>query len=558
MHLLPIPLPGERQTALWLSDPSAQRLISIWMEENADRRSQATDLLLREDPALVMWAAALLHSWWRECPVSTAELDECTVNDAECAEDSRWTRLERLRPNWLDLVNLLAFGISRPIAARDPLPQSDSREPRLVSRSLLDRLANVSTNALRTGVLASSFVADSDPPNPTFGVTPQAFETTFLLGILSWYGEWLEICGVPADQRQLLIPEELTRAVRLIPEIERARNHLSLSSTADGDFARESEWRVPSLPSARVDRSPENEFPRRPPPLFADAPATLPKADHWTSTSCQIFEWIPKLWSSLRRLEELESDFVRQLLVAKLRAMKEFAYGASHEINNPLANIATRAQTLLRDERDPERRRQLATINSQAFRAHEMISNAMLFAHPPKLELVECDLSELLRHVRQELSEMAAAQETHFDLHIGSTDSGLFADPNQLTVAIKNVVQNSLEAVVHGGHVSVGLESTQVSGTDDHLTVCIRDDGPGIPPAVRPHMFDPFFSGREAGRGLGLGLSKAWRIITMHGGRIDCVETEEGTTFSIQLPRQQQSPAEFDAGIIDTEQPSES
>ena len=48
----------------------------------------------------------------------------------------------------------------------------------------------------------------------------------------------------------------------------------------------------------------------------------------------------------------------------------------------------------------------------------------------------------------------------------------------------------------------------------------IEDNGPGIPPEVRPHIFDPFYSGREAGRGLGFGLSKAWRIITLHGGSL--------------------------------------
>ena len=70
-------------------------------------------------------------------------------------------------------------------------------------------------------------------------------------------------------------------------------------------------------------------------------------------------------------------------------ALKELAYGASHEINNPLANIAARAQTLLEDEPDPERRRKLTAIHRQAMRAHEMIADLMLFARPPKLELAD-------------------------------------------------------------------------------------------------------------------------------------------------------------------------
>ena len=78
-------------------------------------------------------------------------------------------------------------------------------------------------------------------------------------------------------------------------------------------------------------------------------------------------------------------DFAVAVEAAKLQALYNFAYGLSHEINNPLANITTRAQTLLVDEKDPDRRRKLATIVQQAFRAHEMIADLMLFARPPTL-----------------------------------------------------------------------------------------------------------------------------------------------------------------------------
>jgi hypothetical protein len=67
--------------------------------------------------------------------------------------------------------------------------------------------------------------------------------------------------------------------------------------------------------------------------------------------------------------------------------------------------------------------------------------------------------------------------------------------------------------------------------------VSIRDDGPGIPDDVRQHMFDPFFSGREAGRGLGFGLCKCWRIVTEHGGQVIVHRPPKGgAEISIQLP----------------------
>ena len=75
--------------------------------------------------------------------------------------------------------------------------------------------------------------------------------------------------------------------------------------------------------------------------------------------------------SATTDLRRTDADFAAALEAAKLEALYQFAYGLSHEINNPLANIATRAQTLLVDENDPERRRKLATINQQAFRAQD-------------------------------------------------------------------------------------------------------------------------------------------------------------------------------------------
>src|SRR5262245_8539805 len=106
------------------------------------------------------------------------------------------------------------------------------------------------------------------------------------------------------------------------------------------------------------------------------------------------------------------SDFAASLEAARLEALYHFAYGWSHEINNPLANLATRAQTLLLDEKDPERRRRLATINQQAFRAHEMIADLMLFARPPALRLEETDLTQLADTVVAELQDIAREQGT--------------------------------------------------------------------------------------------------------------------------------------------------
>ena len=225
---------------------------------------------------------------------------------------------------------------------------------------------------------------------------------------------------------------------------------------------------------------------------------------------------------------KLDSTLLQQ---AKLHSMKQLAYGASHEINNPLANIASRAQTLLRDETDPERKRKLAAINQQAFRAHEMIADMMLFAHPPDAKQEQVDLTTLAQSALESLQTMAEEQGTEL-IFSGSATSEIAVDPNQIKIAIKALIQNGLESNQTGGRVLV-----EVVSEPDTTRVDVHDQGPGISPEHREHLFDPFFSGREAGRGLGFGLSKAWRIVELHGGQISCFPSPHGgALFQIKLP----------------------
>ncbi|TWT86473.1 Sensor protein ZraS [Pseudobythopirellula maris] len=224
--------------------------------------------------------------------------------------------------------------------------------------------------------------------------------------------------------------------------------------------------------------------------------------------------------------------FARELERAKLEAMKELAYGASHEINNPLANIAMRAQSMLRDETDERRRKMLAAIHRQAMRAHEMISDLMLFARPPRLAPQRIDLAELAARVVEEYLPVAELRELRITTPGASTPVWCEADPVQMAVALRALVDNAIDAVGVGGEIVV---SACRSGGRGVLSV--SDNGPGVPAELREHIFDPFFSGREAGRGLGFGLSKCWRLVTDHGGEVRVADDRRaGAEFSIVLP----------------------
>jgi len=252
-----------------------------------------------------------------------------------------------------------------------------------------------------------------------------------------------------------------------------------------------------------------------------------------------VVDLLPNVLERLSRLAVLESEFHERLELEKLAAMKQLAYGASHEINNPLANISSRAQLLLRDEEDPQRRRSLATINSQAFRAHEMIADMMLFAKPPQLELQSVDWHGFVASIVDDLRGRQVSPLT-VNLVMEGATAAVRLDPVQIQVAVRALWDNALEAgecqpVVE---VRVWIDSAGLVEQGRAWAVLeMQDNGRGISAEVRRHLFDPFYSGREAGRGLGFGLTKAWRIVERHGGQI-VVDSQvgQGATLTMRLP----------------------
>lgn len=255
----------------------------------------------------------------------------------------------------------------------------------------------------------------------------------------------------------------------------------------------------------------------------------------WLKVGTPLAACLPALCKKLARLAQLEHHFQEVLENEKLEAMAEFAAGAGHEINNPLAIIAGRAQLLLAEETDPERRRELAVANAQVKRAYEMIADMRLFARPPRPELKRFDLVRLADALVVELASQGAERSVVVRRMGDSGPLEIEADPTQLEVALRAMGKNALEWIAHNGQIQVDIRAD-----DREVHIAVADDGPGLLPEHRRHLFDPFYSARQAGRGLGLGLSKCWRIVTNHGGRIE-VESQpgQGARFTIHLPRQQ-------------------
>lgn len=224
-----------------------------------------------------------------------------------------------------------------------------------------------------------------------------------------------------------------------------------------------------------------------------------------------------------------------EFLKAKLAALAEFAAGAGHEINNPVATIVGRAELLLKDESNPERRQALLTIGAQALRIRDMIGDVMLFARPPKPEPISLDLVTVVDDVLQKLSDSFRAKSLSVD-RCGEPSVSIWADTVQLRVVISNLLSNSVIASSSRGSITIEC-GIQEDSARRWAVVSVHDQGIGLSPIEREHLFDPFFSGRQAGRGLGFGLSKCWRIVEQHGGRIESESSPEaGTIFRVYWP----------------------
>ncbi|GHT21417.1 hypothetical protein FACS189419_02300 [Planctomycetales bacterium] len=221
----------------------------------------------------------------------------------------------------------------------------------------------------------------------------------------------------------------------------------------------------------------------------------------------------------------------------KLDALAEFAAGAGHEINNPLSIINGRAQLLLREIKEPSHRQQLEIILAQTRRAYEMIADIRFFARPPKPEIERFDLRKELDKIVSEQMPLMKADgiALHYDFQFRPKENSIESDPVLLHTAVSLLCLNARESLLlanRQGNVYLSAQCKNSSNSSAYRTVSVEDDGAGVPDEWVSRIFDPYFSGRQAGRGLGFGLPKVWRIMQILGGT---VSFEKPSRFVLEL-----------------------
>jgi signal transduction histidine kinase len=228
-------------------------------------------------------------------------------------------------------------------------------------------------------------------------------------------------------------------------------------------------------------------------------------------------------------LEEREQRLIRS---ERLAAVGRVAAQITHEIRNPLASIGLNAE-LLGDELPPESdegRRLISAISSEVDRLSEITETYLRFVRLPKPKLEPEDpgalVTAVLEFARAELARAGVALE----LRVERALPEIAADESQIRQALLNLVRNAREAMPAGGRLQVGVERD-----GERLRIAVADTGPGIAPEHRAKIFDPFFSTKEKGTGLGLAL--VHQIVSDHGGRIEIVDPPGGgTSFVLVLP----------------------
>jgi len=237
-----------------------------------------------------------------------------------------------------------------------------------------------------------------------------------------------------------------------------------------------------------------------------------------------------------RALETQRTAEAGRLQTMNLGTMAEFAAGAGHEINNPLAVISGQAQYLLAHEPEPSRQRALQTIIGQAQRIHDILTELMQFARPGRPQKRPMDLGSLLREVTVSLGGLAEQRRVRLVCPEVDPELGVFADPRQAQIALTCLLRNAIEAAPADGWAGVRVSVP----ADERVDLLVEDSGAGPAPQQRPHLFDPFYSGRQAGRGRGLGLPTAWRLARENGGAVFFDDLSDGPTrFVLSLPRAQ-------------------
>jgi two-component system, NtrC family, sensor histidine kinase PilS len=233
--------------------------------------------------------------------------------------------------------------------------------------------------------------------------------------------------------------------------------------------------------------------------------------------------------SSIKQMEE------RMRQADRLAALGRLSANIAHEIRNPLASVSGAIEVLARElPPDATRGRLVEIVLSESARLNQLISDFLEYARPAPLAPMEVNAAKVLDEVLLLLEHRQLPDDLKVVREYGDA-LVVRADPQQLRQALWNLGLNAVQSMPSGGELRVGARRLDLPGRPDRVEIWIGDTGSGIAETDLPHIFEPFYSTKPEGSGLGLAM--VYRVVQEHGGEIDVRSTPgSGTLFTFTLP----------------------
>ncbi len=237
-----------------------------------------------------------------------------------------------------------------------------------------------------------------------------------------------------------------------------------------------------------------------------------------------------ELERALVQQKELERALVRS---GKLSAMGQLLAGVAHEVRNPLASIMGSAEALERAVEEGSRGQKLVEIQLREIaRLDRVVSRFLAFSRASEPHHTRVVLEEVVTQVIDLTVHQASEGRLHMDASVGKWS--VYADEDQVSQVLLNLTLNAIQASNERGYDVVYEAQRKVIAGVPHICLGVRDHGPGVPEELEEVIFDPYFTTRDSGSGLGLSVSS--RIMEAHGGFLELERHEQGATFWICLP----------------------
>jgi signal transduction histidine kinase len=239
-----------------------------------------------------------------------------------------------------------------------------------------------------------------------------------------------------------------------------------------------------------------------------------------------------------RQQEQLEAKAREAFENEKLAAIGRLAAGIAHEVRNPLGVIRASAAMVREDFAEgDDAHRACGFILEEIDRLDGLIASLLAFARPTTLRVRPAALGEVVGRATHLAEESLRRRSAELVAALDTPDAALQVDPDLIAQVLLGLVTNAAEAVDAGGRVEL-----RAHAEPERVVLEVADDGPGVPEADRERVFEPFYTTKAGGTGLGLAMAE--RIVRAHGGRLRVVPgagagpAGEGACFELTLPRE--------------------